>query len=136
MFLRTDILFEFPRHGCYRLDLTADEGLSGGVFSYNIEVLPHTHAANSRGAVMQSPELGLGTGPANGVTVKVHFAPGWVMYKAGEPAPPIEHLALALISNVQHDLAKNAKLRMHTLVPIVRDGNTVGLVMGYEALPE
>jgi hypothetical protein len=37
-FFPTQIKFEFPGPGRFRLDITADEGLTGGLFSYGIDV--------------------------------------------------------------------------------------------------
>jgi len=37
-YLKTDITFEFPARGSYRLDITPDEGLTDAVLHYNIEV--------------------------------------------------------------------------------------------------
>jgi len=34
----TQITFEFPSPGSYRLDITTDEGLTGDVYSYGIEI--------------------------------------------------------------------------------------------------
>lgn len=34
----TQIAFEFPSPGNYRLDITADEGLTAGVYSYGIDI--------------------------------------------------------------------------------------------------
>jgi hypothetical protein len=34
----TSIAFEFPGPGHYRLDITADEGLTGDIYSYGIEI--------------------------------------------------------------------------------------------------
>jgi hypothetical protein len=38
VFFPTQITFEFPNPGNYRLDVTADEGLTGGVYSYGIDI--------------------------------------------------------------------------------------------------
>jgi hypothetical protein len=84
---------------------------------------------------MKRMEFG-GNGSGKGVMVREPIAPGWVIYRAGDPPPPLGELALALISTLQKDLAGHANVRMHSLVPIVRDGNTVALCMGYQTLPE
>jgi hypothetical protein len=38
LYLSVGIPFEFARPGRYQLSVTADEGLAGGVFYYNVEV--------------------------------------------------------------------------------------------------
>lgn len=38
VFFPTQIAFDFPHLGNYRLDITADEGLTGGVYSYGIDI--------------------------------------------------------------------------------------------------
>jgi hypothetical protein len=41
--LMAKIDFEFPKIGKYRLDLTADEGLTGEVYHYDIRILERPH---------------------------------------------------------------------------------------------
>jgi hypothetical protein len=44
VFFPTQIAFEFPCPGKYRLDITADEGLTGGVYSYGIDITQRREA--------------------------------------------------------------------------------------------
>jgi hypothetical protein len=83
---------------------------------------------------MKRMEFG-GNGSGKGIVVRDPIAPGWVIYRAGDPPPPLDDLPLALITLLQKDLAGHTNVRMHSLVPVVRDGNTVALFMGYQTLP-
>jgi hypothetical protein len=84
---------------------------------------------------MKRMEFG-GNGSGKSQVVREPITAGWVIYKAGQPPPPVDELPLLLIQTLQSDLAQHANVRMHSLVPLVRDGNTVALCMGYVTLPE
>ena len=85
---------------------------------------------------MKRMEFTGGNGSGKTVVVREPIAPGWVIYKAGDPPPPLDQLPLALINNLQKDLDGNANVRFLALVPIVSDGNTVALCMQYKTLAE
>ena len=63
---------------------------------------------------------------------RVDLEEGWVVFKAGEPAPPPENLPYYLHDAFQGWLRRNKELSIRTALPIVASGNTVAIHVWFD----
>jgi hypothetical protein len=72
-----------------------------------------------------------GNGSGKGTIVRESLAPGWVIYRSGEKWPDLDTLLKGIFQNINADLAEHPEIVPLAIIPIVRDGNTVAMCMGY-----
>jgi hypothetical protein len=63
---------------------------------------------------------------------RVDIEEGWVMFQAGDPAPPPEELPHYLNDTIRGWLVRNKELSIRTTLPIVSGGNTVAIHVWFD----
>jgi hypothetical protein len=58
--------------------------------------------------------------------------PGWVLSKAGDPAPDAEELPFLLEDALRGWLVRNVELTVRTVLPIVSGGNTTAIHVWFD----
>jgi hypothetical protein len=75
-----------------------------------------------------------GNGASKGLTNAVTLGPGWVLFLASQSdPPPAEELPFALSQGMEQWLRSQPAVRVRATLPIVSDGNTVGIHLWYDA---
>jgi hypothetical protein len=74
-----------------------------------------------------------GNGSSKGYTNLVTLGPGWVPFMASESDPPSpDVLPYALSQGLEQWSKGQPGVRVRTTLPIVKDGNTIGIHIWYD----
>jgi hypothetical protein len=72
-----------------------------------------------------------GNGSGKGLAHRTPLRLGWVIYHAGDPAPPESEGPLLLNEMLQKDLLENPSIEPRLILPLVREGNTIAIHLWY-----
>lgn len=74
-----------------------------------------------------------GNGSSKGLTTATNLGPGWVIFAASKTdPPPPEELPFALSQGLEQWLRSQPAIRIRSTLPIVRNGNTIGIHIWYD----
>jgi hypothetical protein len=82
---------------------------------------------------MVNPLFG-GNGSSKGFTNVALMGPGWVVIAASQSdPPPSDELPYALSQGLEQWLKSQPGIRIRSTLPIVKDGNTIGIHVWFDA---
>ncbi len=74
-----------------------------------------------------------GNGSSKGFTNAMKLGPGWVLFLASQTdPPPPDELPYALSQGLEQWLKAKPGVRVRTTLPILKDGNTIGIHVWYD----
>jgi len=63
---------------------------------------------------------------------RIDCGDGWCLFTGGDPPPPDDQLPFAMHEMLQRWLRQNPHLKVRTVFPIVRNGNTIAVHVWFD----